>query len=90
MFSLEEMINHFDINRVSLGGPVFDTEKLDWLNGRYLREILSDDEFVQRFSQWAFQPGMLQAIVPLIKQRVERFTDIAPLAAFFFCRYACY
>ncbi len=84
MFSLKEMINHFDINRVSLGGPVFDTEKLDWLNGRYLREILSDDEFVQRFSQWAFQPGMLQAIVPLIKQRVERFTDIAPLAAFFF------
>ncbi len=84
MFSLDEMIKHFDITRVSLGGPVFDTEKLDWLNGRYLREILSDDEFIQRFSQWAFQPEMLQAIVPLIKQRVERFTDIAPLAAFFF------
>ena len=84
MFSLEDMIKHFDINRVSLGGPVFDTEKLDWLNGRYLREILSDDEFTQRFSQWAFQPEMLQAIVPLIKQRVERFTDIAPLASFFF------
>jgi glutamyl-tRNA synthetase len=84
MFSLEDMTKHFDINRVSLGGPVFDTEKLDWLNGRYLREILSDDEFIQRFSQWAFQPQMLQAIVPLIKQRVERFTDIAPLASFFF------
>jgi len=84
MFSLDEMIKHFDINRVSLGGPVFDTEKLDWLNGRYLREILSDDEFIQRFSQWAFQPETLHAIVPLIKQRVERFTDIAPLASFFF------
>ena len=84
IFSLEEMISNFDINRVSLGGPVFDVEKLDWLNGRYLREALSDDEFIQRFSQWAFQPEMLQAIVPLIKQRVERFSDIAPLAAFFF------
>lgn len=84
MFSLKEMISNFDINRVSLGGPVFDTEKLDWLNGRYLREALSDDEFIQRFSQWAFQPEMLQSIVPLIKQRVERFSDIAPLAAFFF------
>jgi glutamyl-tRNA synthetase len=84
MFSLQEMIEHFDIDRVSLGGPVFDTEKLDWLNGRYLREVLSDDEFMQRFSQWAFHPEALQAIVPLIKQRVERFTDIAPLAAFFF------
>ncbi len=84
MFSLSDMIDNFDINRVSLGGPVFDTEKLDWLNGRYLREMLSDDEFIQRFSQWAFQPEMLQAIVPLVKQRVERFSDIAPLAAFFY------
>jgi len=84
IFSLEDMINQFDISRVSLGGPVFDTEKLDWLNGRYLRENLSDDEFIQRFSQWAFDSEKLQAIVPLIKQRVERFTDIAPLTAFFF------
>jgi len=84
MFSMREMIEHFDIDRVSLGGPVFDAEKLNWLNGRYLREVLSDDEFMQRFSQWAFHPEALRAIVPLIKQRVERFTDIAPLAAFFF------
>ena len=83
-FSLSEMIENFDISRVSLGGPVFDTEKLDWLNGRYLRESLSDQEFIQRFSEWAFQPQMLKEIVPLIKQRVERFTDIAPLASFFF------
>ncbi len=84
MFSLQEMIEHFDIRRVSLGGPVFDTEKLNWLNGRYIREKLSEEEFMQRFSTWALKPEMLQAIVPLIKQRVERFTDVAPLAAFFF------
>jgi len=83
MFSLQEMIEHFDIQRVSLGGPVFDTEKLNWLNGRYLRESLSDEEFMQRFSRWAMRPEALQAIVPLIKQRVERFSDVAPLAAFF-------
>ncbi len=84
MFSLDEMIGNFDIKRVSLGGPVFDTGKLDWLNGRYLRERLSDEEFMQRFSQWAFQPERLQQIVPLIKQRVERFSDVTPLAGFFF------
>jgi glutamyl-tRNA synthetase len=84
MFSLQEMISHFEIQRVSLGGPVFDTEKLNWLNGRYLRESLSDEEFMQRFSDWAMRPEMLHAIVPLIKQRVERFSDVAPLAAFFF------
>jgi len=83
LFSVEDMIANFDINRVSLGGPVFDTEKLDWLNGRYLREKLSDEEFMQRFGEWAFNPEVLHQIVPLIKPRVERFTDVAPLAGFF-------
>ena len=83
IFSVQEMVEHFDINRVHLGGPVFDTEKLDWLNGRYLREKISDEEFIQRFGEWAFDPAVMHQIVPLIKQRVERFSDVAPLAGFF-------
>jgi len=83
LFSVDEMIEHFDINRVSLGGPVFDTEKLDWLNGRYLREKLSDVEFIHRFADWDFDDETIHQIVPLIKQRVERFSDVAPLAGFF-------
>lgn len=83
LFSVQEMIEHFDINRVSLGGPVFDTEKLDWLNGRYLREKVSDAEFVQRYSEWAFDAERVRQVVPLIKPRVERFTDVAPLAGMF-------
>src|SRR5690606_26897028 len=35
-FSLEEMVEHFDIQRVSLGGPIFDVEKLAWLNGQWI------------------------------------------------------
>ncbi len=62
---------------------MFDTQKLDWLNGRYVREVISDDEFLQRFSEWAFQPEKLREIVPLIKPRVERFCDVVPLAGFF-------
>ncbi|MDY7026521.1 MAG: glutamate--tRNA ligase, partial [Pseudomonadota bacterium] len=36
-FTLDEMVAEFDIQRVSLGGPVFDVEKLRWLNGQWLR-----------------------------------------------------
>ena len=36
-FSLDEMIAHFDLSRVSLGGPTFDTTKLSWLNGEWLK-----------------------------------------------------
>jgi glutamyl-tRNA synthetase len=82
-FTVKDMTANFDIHRVSLGGPVFDTQKLDWLNGRYLRESVSDTEFLQRYAQWAFQSEKLREIVPLIKPRVERFSDVAPLAAFF-------
>lgn len=83
-FSLDEMIANFDIQRVSLGGPVFDVEKLSWLNGLYLREDLSDEQLLQRFAQWAFQPEKLEAMLPLIKPRVETFSDVMPLAGFFF------
>ena len=82
-FSVQEMIADFDIGRVSLGGPVFDTQKLDWLNGRYLRESLSDVEFLQRYAEWAFDRERMHQIIPLIKPRVERFSDVAPLAGFF-------
>ncbi|MCB1848353.1 MAG: glutamate--tRNA ligase, partial [Halieaceae bacterium] len=39
-FSLAQMIENFDIQRVSLGGPIFDVEKLRWLNGTWIREDL--------------------------------------------------
>jgi glutamyl-tRNA synthetase len=36
IFSLPDFIEHFQLQRISLGGPVFDVKKLTWLNGRYL------------------------------------------------------
>lgn len=82
-FSLSEMEASFDINRVSLGGPIFDIEKLNWLNGKYIREELSDAEFAKRFASWAFAPEKVAQILPLLKQRVERFSDVASLGGFF-------
>lgn len=82
-FSIEQMQAAFDIDRVSLGGPVFDVAKLDWLNGKYIRENLSAEEFAVAFSKWAFSPEKIQKIIPLLKDRVERFSDVVPLAGFF-------
>ncbi len=82
-FTLAEMIEHFDINRVSLGGPIFDIEKLSWLNGQWLRE-LSVEQFAAAVQKWAFNPGYMMQIAPHVQQRVETFSQIAPLAGFFF------
>ena len=82
-FSIEEMTNNFDINRVSLGGPIFDLEKLNWLNGKYIREEMSDGEFVNKFTEWAFAAEDLKSLIPLVRERVDKFSDVASLCSFF-------
>lgn len=81
-FSQAEMRDNFELERISLGGPIFDRKKLDWLNGRYLRENLDDAEFARAFAAWAFQAGKIGGIAPLVRQRVGKFSDVSALAGF--------
>lgn len=83
-FTLAEMIEHFDIKRVSLGGPIFDVEKLKWLNGEYIRHDLTDEQFLVRLQTWAFNREYIDQIIPHIKTRVEVFSDIVSKAGFLF------
>ncbi|HJN50828.1 MAG: glutamate--tRNA ligase [Pseudomonadales bacterium] len=83
-FSLQEMLDDFDIQRISLGAPVFDVKKLAWLNGRWIREELDDDAFAERVSEWALNPNNLKRVVPLIKERIDTFSEIAPMTSFLF------
>lgn len=77
LFSATEFRQAFDPGRIVLGGPVFDIEKLNWMNGQYLRR-LEAGEFVDRFQAWAGGRERLEALAPLVRQRTERFADIAP------------
>lgn len=83
-FSYGEMLGAFDIQRVSLGGPVFDVEKLNWLNGLWIREELSDEELTGRLQEWAFNRRRMLALLPHAKPRMETFSDLVPLAGFLF------
>ena len=78
-FTLAEMLEVFDIERVSLGGPVFDVEKLSWLNGMWIREALTDEQLADRLQEWALNRDALMAFLPFAKQRMETLSDIAPL-----------
>lgn len=82
-FTLDEMLSEFDLKRVSLGGPIFDLEKLRWLNGTWLRENLSIEQLADRIHEWAFNREMLLKILPLAQARIETLSDFAPLASFF-------
>ena len=82
-FSVQQMTSQFDINRVSLGGPIFDLEKLNWLNGKYVREEMSDNEFAEKYAQWAFPTKKLSDLLPLVRERVDKFSDVMELVNFF-------
>lgn len=81
-FALAEMQEHFDIQRVSLGGPIFDVDKLRWLNGVWLREDLDQDALARRLVDWAFNAERLQQVLPHAQKRMEILSDFAPLCAF--------
>ena len=54
-----------------------------WLNGQWLRD-LPLEEFASRVQHWALNPDYMMKIAPLVQGRVETFSQIAPLAGFFF------
>ena len=84
MFDLETLWRErFGVEHISLGGPVFDVAKLDWLNGRYLRE-LTPAQLVARLQRWAFGHDRVLAIAALANARMERLSDIGLLAGFLF------
>lgn len=84
IFSLEDFVKDFDIQRISLGGPVFDVKKLTWLNGKYLREKLNNQEFVNYLQRQLFNDEYLEKIVTLIKERIDKSEDFIEHADFFF------
>lgn len=81
-FSYDELVANFDFARMSLSGPIFDLEKLDWLNGLYLRE-LSVDDLVARLQGWLLGADYLRAIAPLVRERITRLSDFVPKTSFF-------
>jgi glutamyl-tRNA synthetase len=83
VMTLEDLGRRFDLMNISLGGPVFDVPKLDWLNGRYLRE-LPPGALLERVRAWGFDRDRVARILELAQPRIERLSDLGELTAFFF------
>jgi glutamyl-tRNA synthetase len=82
-FTLDEMIRHFDIRNIRLGGPVFDLTKLRWLNGEYMR-ALSPDGFYAALRSSILSDHYLQQIADLVQTRLETLGQFGDLTGFFF------
>ncbi|BDP41177.1 glutamate--tRNA ligase [Deinococcus aetherius] len=52
LFDLHEFQRVFRLEDVTLGGPVFSLDKLKWMNGKYLREVLTEEEVAKRLHDY--------------------------------------
>jgi glutamyl-tRNA synthetase len=82
-FTLEEMISVFSWDRISLGGPVFNLDKLIALNEKYIQEQ-SHEQLVELAVAWRLNREFLLKVMPLIQRRMKKLSDLIPLTEFLY------
>ncbi|EEX50293.1 glutamate--tRNA ligase [Pasteurella dagmatis] len=90
IFSIEEMINLFELESVSKSASAFNTEKLLWLNHHYMRELPA--EYVAKHLAWHYQnQGIdtsngpaLEEIVKMLAERCKTLKEMATASRYFF------
>ena len=88
IFSLEELVEKFDLNRIHKAGAKFDPEKNKWFNHQYLQKQ-SDASLAESFKSILDKKGIsttldLTKIVGMIKERANFVTEFWDLADYFF------
>jgi len=94
LLSREELIQHFSLDRVGKTAAIFNKEKLDWMNGVYMRR-LSPGEFVSQAMPFLerdlpesvsrpLDPGYVSEVLALIQERSRTLAEVPQLASFFF------
>jgi glutamyl-tRNA synthetase len=94
LFTRQELLTQFSLDRISRTAAIFNREKLDWMNGVYIRN-LSIEELTGRvfpFMEKGLPPDVrrpldinyVRQIVPLIQERISTLKDAAAYADFFF------
>ncbi len=89
----DEMVRRFDLADVSKASAVFDPEKLEWMNGVYIRDLDVADfaartrPLVERRLGRPLDDGeadAFAAIAPLVQERAKRLTEVPDQVAFLF------
>lgn len=91
IFSMQELIDKFELPKVNKAGAVFNREKLDWMNSEYIRKM-ANEELLALVKPLAEQRGYnvsddyLLAVIQLMKERARTITDFVDFARYFFLR----
>lgn len=82
LLTMEELTAKFEPDALSKAGAIFDLQKLEWLNGRWLREKLTPEEFVARTLEWAMENDRLKQGLLHSQSRITKLGDLPNLAGF--------
>lgn len=89
IFTTEEMIQIFDISQIKTTAPIFDVEKLRWMNGEYIR-VKTDTELtdliVDFYHDMHLDKETVKSIIPLVRERMRTLAEFWSLSSFFFER----
>lgn len=87
IFSLNEFVQMFDLKDIKPIGPVFDVQKLSWMNGVYIRNLTVDqlsEKLHERYPEYKkMEPKTFLQIVSLAQSRMETLNDFPVLTAHF-------
>jgi len=88
LFTLEEFVKNFDLKGFQKSNPVFNSKKLDWFNGEYIRRTQNSKLKTQiwEYLERKYPQDLVEKTVPLVKERITKLSDYWPLAKFFFTR----
>ena len=78
----DELVRRFRIERVSRNPARFDEQKLRWMNGRYMRE-LGTEEITRRLEDLTGRTGLHDAVA-ISEEKIQTLADFWPLAGFIF------
>lgn len=86
IFSLEELTQVFDLKDINHNSPIFDAQKLDWFNGKYLRNLTDQDYYLKLkpFLPSHYPEDKVKGMIPLVKERIDKLTEFESLTAFVF------
>ncbi len=93
ILSLPEITERFDLSQVHKGGAIFDPERLEWINGQWIRRLSPDDlidrlrpfieaDLVAGRIEWMPTDGELRALLPVIQERLPTLGAIGDLVGF--------
>ncbi len=85
IFTMDELIKIFSIDKIQRGGGAFNEEKLDWINKQHLA-TLSDADFLEYIKLDLPKPELIESVntihgklLPLIRERIENLTQLREL-----------